>query len=548
MSSSSKPALDAPALFLLLLAACLSPSPATAGRWNEIGPAGVTVTALAVDRTTPSVLYAGTADGGLFRSADGGNHWVPKSPAGASQVLKLVVDSSGAVYAYVLDSVFRSADGGDKWTAVTDATRSTLIDPNTPGTLYRNVDNSILRTTNGGATWSGFIVRPNCSSVEPFCMASLSVTTEVPTTLYEYGSQHAGKTQIPYMRRHQVGAASVSMTGAPFFTVRVLSDSASPNALYATDAFYGLYKSTNRIAWEKVAAAPKLETLAIDPAGNTVFGTLGVDVLRSTDGGTTWLGGRVRDSEDAVTAVIVAPTTPSATVYAISGGRLFAAIDPPQPSAVQDQTYTPVTPCRFVDGINASDRVTTAPNATTSRWYRVRGTVSSDFVSQGAAGSAPNGCGIPLSATAVVVNLTVADPTSDGDLKADPSHLAPSNTSTLNFTFGGARGKNLANAAIVPLCDLRESTCASGSTPSAPTRDILVTFHAGASEVGTFFLADVVGYFGPAPLSNLATMRCGTGAKFVALAPAQCPAGASLGIPDCGQVAVGAFCSYTSGC
>ena len=113
-------------------------------------------------------------------------------------------------------------------------------------------------------------------------------------------------------------------------------------------------------------------------------------------------------------------------------------------SSTIDQVYTPVTPCRFVDGINAADRVTSAANGTTARYYKVRGTTGSDFVSQGAAGTAPTGCGIPTTATAVMVNLTVADPDADGDLKADPADaLAPSSTSALNYTFGGARGARI---------------------------------------------------------------------------------------------------------
>lgn len=169
-------------------------------------------------------------------------------------------------------------------------------------------------------------------------------------------------------------------------------------------------------------------------------------------------------------------------------------------SATTEQVYTPVTPCRFVNGINADDRVTvTVPDGTTSRYYRVRGTTSTDFVSQGAAASAPSGCGIPTSATAVMVNLTVADPDADGDLKADPADvLAPSATSVLNYTFGGARGKNLANGVIVKLCDLTIGSCPSGANPTLPTRDIRVTFHAGASPVSTYFVADVLGYFSPA--------------------------------------------------
>jgi hypothetical protein len=212
-------------------------------------------------------------------------------------------------------------------------------------------------------------------------------------------------------------------------------------------------------------------------------------------------------------------------------------------SATIDQVFTPVTPCRFVDGINAADRVIAPSNGTTTRYYKVRGSVSTDFVSQGAAATAPNGCGIPDSATAVVVNLTVADPIADGDLRVDASHVAtPSSTSLLNYTFGGSRGKNLANAVIVPLCDLSLSTCASGAFPTSPTRDIRVTFHAGGA--GTYFLADVLGYFRPAPLDNLATIGCSSGTTvFAELSAAQCPAGATRATPDCAAVAVGGVCA-----
>lgn len=167
-------------------------------------------------------------------------------------------------------------------------------------------------------------------------------------------------------------------------------------------------------------------------------------------------------------------------------------------AAATDQVYTPVSPCRFVDGINAADRVAVSANGTTARYYRVRGNTSSDFVSQGAAASAPNGCGVPTTATAVAVNLTIADPDADGDIRADASHLAATQTSLLNFTFGTARGKNLANGAVVPLCDLSQSACGAGVTPESPTRDMRVTFHAGASAMSTYLIVDVVGYFTPA--------------------------------------------------
>lgn len=186
-----------------------------------------------------------------------------------------------------------------------------------------------------------------------------------------------------------------------------------------------------------------------------------------------------------------------------------------------DQVFTPVRPCRFVDGINAADRVSTPANGTTSRYYRVRGAVGSDFVSQGAAGSAPNGCGIPTAATAAVINVTVADPDADGDLKVDPANLSASSTSTLNYTFGGVRGKNLANGVTVQLCDLSVSACLSGSTPASATRDILVTFHSGSSAHSTFFIADVVGYYSRPQQPELGTVKA---AAHVAGLPGGSPA------------------------
>ena len=49
-------------------------------------------------------------------------------------------------------------------------------------------------------------------------------------------------------------------------------------------------------------------------------------------------------------------------------------------SATTDQVFTPVTPCRFVNGINAQDRVVAPGNGTTTRYYKVRGSNSTDFV------------------------------------------------------------------------------------------------------------------------------------------------------------------------
>src|SRR5262245_58144615 len=43
--------------------------------WTSSGPEGRSVLALALAPTTPTTVYAGTADSGVFKSTDGGRSW-----------------------------------------------------------------------------------------------------------------------------------------------------------------------------------------------------------------------------------------------------------------------------------------------------------------------------------------------------------------------------------------------------------------------------------------------------------------------------------------
>ena len=87
------------------------------------------------------------------------------------------------------------------------------------------------------------------------------------------------------------------------------------------------------------------------------------------------------------------------------------------------------------------------------------------------------GCGIPATARALALNITVFDPTGQGNLSLGPGDAAPSGTSSINFL----PGVNRANNAIVPL-----SLDGSASVAVRP----LV---AGGGTVHV--ILDVVGYF-----------------------------------------------------
>ena len=61
----------------LIVAVGLLAGHARAGinQWTSYGPAGGSVTALAIDPTATATLYAGIIGGGVYKSTDGGQHW-----------------------------------------------------------------------------------------------------------------------------------------------------------------------------------------------------------------------------------------------------------------------------------------------------------------------------------------------------------------------------------------------------------------------------------------------------------------------------------------
>ncbi len=126
-------------------------------------------------------------------------------------------------------------------------------------------------------------------------------------------------------------------------------------------------------------------------------------------------------------------------------------------SAHAQYSYFALNPCRVVDTRNPNSTDGGPILATGQRNFTVRGV-----------------CGVPTSAKAVSVNVTITGATSAGWLALWPSGQAQPNASTINFT---AADPALANGAIIAL--------------SANTQDLSVYNAAGP----VHFILDVTGYF-----------------------------------------------------
>ncbi len=308
--------------------------PAVGGTWSPLGPAPTTggffspvsgrIEAIAVDPAplTGSVgdtVLVGGAQGGIWRSTDGGATWTPTGDANASLAMGSIAfagaSSPGVVYAgtgeqasigfdiYYGAGVLKSSDHGVTWTqtCMTPGPSCPFIGPFT-NTLNFGFFND------GGARISYIAVNPSNSQL-------VLVGAQIPRvggTLSEtaggiYCSSDSGANWTPLLIGEAgsfVGFASSSVAyaalGRPFGNA---SGAPNPN---------GIYKSTNAnasscsaITFSPVAAQPTTSAMGridlgiapSDATGNTVYasiadGTNGsatnLGVWVTTNGGTNW--------------------------------------------------------------------------------------------------------------------------------------------------------------------------------------------------------------------------------------------------------------------
>ncbi len=147
-----------------------------------VGPSeGNRVSAVGAIPGDPSTYYAGAASGGIWKSTDGGNRWVPifdKEPVAAIGALAVAPSDPNVVWVgtgeawAIRDSdvmgngVYRSTDAGKTWAHVgldhTGRIGRIVVDPQNPDTAFvcalgrmtgPQQDRGVYRTTDGGKNW-----------------------------------------------------------------------------------------------------------------------------------------------------------------------------------------------------------------------------------------------------------------------------------------------------------------------------------------------------------------------------------------------------------
>ena len=325
-------------------------------RWTFIGPEPTDtyynvpvvsgrVTALAVDPTNDNIVYAGAADGGIWKTTDGGTSWrslTDMQPSLAIGSIAIDPFNHSTVYvgtgeenfsgdSYFGAGILKSTNGGASWTQIQGPfvagqayIGSIAIQPGNSSVILVAVEmnsdktnpdlTDVYRTDDGGQTWSSVLH----DSTEAF-KAGTAVLFDPSNGNIAYAavsgpfnscsgcisgvykSLDGGKT---WARINGTGSNVLPTTNLGRIALAIAPS--SPNTLYAgiqdtsTFGILGFFKTTDGgTNWVKLVNTPDYcdqqcwydQAIVVAPNNpNVVFvgGNGSATVYRSTDGGVNW--------------------------------------------------------------------------------------------------------------------------------------------------------------------------------------------------------------------------------------------------------------------
>jgi photosystem II stability/assembly factor-like uncharacterized protein len=286
------------------------------GNWapSNVGTANRAILVLAIDKNSPSTIYAGTGiNGGIFKSIDGGTTWIALNTGLTNASCAAIVldpTSSNIIYAALTPQnfgsatgVYKSVDAGNTWSQVSSGLNATqvsalAIDPQNHSTLYAGGNFALFKTTDGGTSW--------VSSSNGLNFGGFTAIVVDPTT---------------------------------------------PTTIYATAGGGGVFKTTNGAAnWGQVnngLTNTGVRALVMDPnATSTLYAGTSSGIFKTTDGGASWsaINNGSLTSTTNVGALAIAPTSTS-TIFAATGdGRVMKTANA---GAVWSISYSTTTNTSF---------------------------------------------------------------------------------------------------------------------------------------------------------------------------------------------------------
>ncbi len=304
--------------------------------WQFSGPLNVggRISDIEIPSNQPNVYYVGAASGGIFKSINSGEDWMPifdeqdRLSIGDIEISKnnndLIWAGTGEVLGDDGNGIYKSTDGGSTWESKglpdIGGVGKIVLDPNNDNTafvgamgpIYKNSPNrGVYKTTNGGDDWQQVLFVSDSTGVVDMAIhpsnGNIVYAASWEFVLRPNRIQKGGITSRIY-RTMDGGANWVELTNGlpsiPSQKGRISIDisQSNPNVLYArysdaTGNIEGVYKTTNGgDAWTEINSSQlmnvgyhyQMKGIFIDPTDENVLYNADFIVQKSTDGGTSW--------------------------------------------------------------------------------------------------------------------------------------------------------------------------------------------------------------------------------------------------------------------
>ncbi|HCY76757.1 MAG TPA: hypothetical protein DHV28_12625 [Ignavibacteriales bacterium] len=316
----------------------------SAVQWQFAGPTNIggRVVDLEFDPNNPSIIYAGFSTGGIFKSFDGGNSWLPIfdeqavltvgdiaiDPNNSNVIYVGTGEANGGHNNFPGGGVFKSTDAGSTWNFLglegTTSIGRIVINPQNSNILYLasvgsyfapNPERGIYKSTDAGLTWEhSLFISDTTGAVDIIIdpnnpdrlMASAWERVRRPNTSRLFGpSSGIYKTTNGGINWNKITASPLPNPG---FTnvgrIGLAIHKNNPDIVYAlfTDGYsiISLYRSNDfGISWTDVDPDDELSggmsnfswyfgQVRVHPENPNVVYVLDVAFMRSSDGGSTW--------------------------------------------------------------------------------------------------------------------------------------------------------------------------------------------------------------------------------------------------------------------
>jgi photosystem II stability/assembly factor-like uncharacterized protein len=235
----------------------------------------------------------GKADGGIFRSTDGGNSFEQKnfisesSSIAGENILDLEIDRNNRNVLYIgtqVMGVLRSVDGGDTWvksqnnfTNVEDI----ALNPNDSNEIYVAAvvggRGKIMKTTNGGTEWQEVFTENN----EGARVMSIAIDKNNPKIVY------AGDTLGGIYKTYDQGATWATLLWQKSAIDKIEIDNSNTSKVYLVTRNNGIWRSDDAGAnFVEIESSKKVYNLVAHPAKEgVVFISDDNGLQRSDDSG-----------------------------------------------------------------------------------------------------------------------------------------------------------------------------------------------------------------------------------------------------------------------